>query len=222
MRRSLLLGFAGLAAAASLLTAQDAPPAAAVPSAFRSFVVADDRYAPKATPIKAPEDRDPRDRTDKLHCLVCEYGLNPAAIVFTRATPAEDGPAAKLARQFDSILQGREARSNSFNAAVVFLTLAAEYPLDTARNDKGEFLREEKAKQVKDLATQLKTPRVVFGLAAKASPKLAEWGVADADETVVVLYNRLRVVQRWNFAAGGPTDDEVKAIAAAVKAESVK
>ena len=221
MRRGLLLGFACLASAVAL-AAQDAKPGASVPSAFRSFVVTDDRFPPKTTPIKAPEDRDPRDRTDKMHCLVCEYGLNPAVLVFSRATPAEDGAAAKLARQLDLILQTREARANSFNAAVIFLTLEAEYPADAARNDKGEFLREEKAKQVKDLATQLKTPRLAFGLAAKASPVLAEWGVADGDETVVVLYNRLRLVKRWNFAAGAPTDDEIKAIAAAVKVESVK
>ena len=221
MRRGLLLGFACLAAAVTLV-AQDAKPGASVPSAFRSFVVTDDRFPPKVTPIKAPEDRDPRDRTDKMHCLVCEYGLNPAVLVFSRATPAEDGPAAKLAKQLDLILQTREARGNSFNAAVVFLTRDAEYPSDTRRNDKGEFVREEMAKQVKDLATQLKAPRVVFALAAKASPDLAGWGVADADETVVVLYNRLRVVKRWNFAAGAPSDDEVKAVAAAVKAESVK
>ena len=221
MRRGLLLGFACLASAVAL-AAQDAKPGASVPSAFRSFVVTDDRFPPKTTPIKAPEDRDPRDRTDKMHCLVCEYGLNPAVLVFSRATPTEDGPAAKLAKQLDLILQTREARANSFNAAVVFLTLEAEYPADAARNDKGEFLREEKAKQVKDLATQLKTPRLAFGLAAKASPAIAEWGVADGDETVVVLYNRLRLVKRWNFAAGAPTDDEIKAIAAAVKVESVK
>ncbi len=221
MRRGLLLGLACLAGSLPL-TAQGDKPGAAVPSAFRSYVVADDRFPPKATPVKSPEDRDPRDRTDKMHCLVCEYGLNPAAFVLSRATPAEDGPAAKLVKQLDLIAQSREARANSFNAAAVFLTLEAEYPADTARNDKGEFLREEKAKQVKDLATQLKTPRVAFGLAAKASPVLTEWGVADADETVVVLYNRLRVVKRWNFAAGGPSDDEIKAIVAAVKAESVK
>ena len=224
MRRGLLLGFACLLGSLTLV-AQDEKPdktGAAVPSAFRGFVVSDDRYPPKVAPVKAPEDRDPRDRTDKLHCLVCEFGLSPVAIVLSRATPAEDGPAAKLAKQLDLVLQTREARGNSFNAAVVFLTLEGEYPTDIRRNDKGEFLREEAAKQVKDLATQLKTPRVVFALAAKASPELAGWGVADADETAVVLYNRLRVVKRWNFAAGGPSDDEVKAVAAAVKAESVK
>ena len=116
MRRGLLLGFACLATAVTL-AAQDAKPGASVPSAFRSFVVTDDRFPPKTTPIKAPEDRDPRDRTDKMHCLVCEYGLNPTVLVFSRATPAEDGPAAKLAQQLDLILQTREARANSFNAA---------------------------------------------------------------------------------------------------------
>ena len=134
MRRGLLLGFACLATAAALV-AQDVKPGASVPSAFRSFVVTDDRFPPKVTPVKAPEDRDPRDRTDKMHCLVCEYGLNPAVLVFSRATPAEDGPAAKFAKQLDLILQTREARANSFNAAVVFLTLEAEYPADAARND---------------------------------------------------------------------------------------
>lgn len=224
MRRGLLLGLACLATSVALVAQDDKADkaGAAVPSTLRSFVAVDDRFAPKASPIKSPEDRDPRDRTDKMHCLVCEFGLSPSAFVLTRATPAADGPVAKLVKGLDAIAQGREARTNSFNAAAVFLTLEAEYPADIARNEKGEFLREEKAKQVKDLASQLKTPRVPFGLAAKASPTLAEWGVADADETVVVLYNRLRVVKRWNFAAGGPSDDEVKAVTEAVKAESVK
>jgi hypothetical protein len=200
--------------------AQDTPATNSVPSTFRAYMVVDDRFPPRTTPIKAPEDRDPRDRTDKMHCLVCENGLNPTVLVFTRANPAEDGAASKLAKQLDPLV--KEFRGNSFNASILYLALEKEYPLDTARNDKGEFLREEKAKQIRDLTTALKTPRLAFGLAPKVSPSYAAWGFADNDETIVVLYNRMQIVKKWNSPTGGPSDDDIKTIMAAVKAEAGK
>jgi hypothetical protein len=221
MRRRFLLGLAGLClAAAGLapLSAQDAKVSAEVPGTFRSFIVVDDRFAPRKTPVVVPEDRDPRDRTGKMHCVVCEFGLNPAVLVLTRANPAEGSPVAKLAQKLDATLQSRDAKAKSVNGAVIFLTLNSEYPTDIARNAAGEFLREGKSKSVRDLATQLKTPKLVYGLAARNSPEAVAWGLADADETEVVVYDRMKPVKKWNFAEGGPTDADIDAIDAAVKA----
>src|SRR4051812_24870930 len=69
---------------------QDDPPKAGkrapIPSGFRAYVVLDDRY-PHHGPADAkpdtlkPDQRDPKDRTDKMHDLVGENGLSPVVAV---------------------------------------------------------------------------------------------------------------------------------------------
>jgi hypothetical protein len=187
-------------------------PGAAVPAGFRAYVVVDDRYAPKVSPPKRQDDRDPRDRTRMMHDLVVEHGLNPTVAVFTRTRPAQDAPAARLAQQLDPLVERH--RANNFGAFVVFLTLDREFPLDDRRTAEGQFLRDLEAEAVRTLADTLKTPRVPFALAARESPQAAAWGIGDHD-LVVVLYDRLKVVRAWAFPAGqAPTDEQVKEILA--------
>lgn len=215
MRRGWAVWSATLAGLTAGLTglAQD-PKSAAVPANFRSFIVVDDRYPPKVSPPKKADDRDPRDRTFKLHDLVAERGLDPTAAVFTRAEPAADSAAAKLAKGLDPLVA--KHRANRFGAFVVFLTLDKEYPADERRSPDGSFLREVEQQKVQALASQLKTARVPFGLAARKSDATTAWGLGDGDETVVVVYDRMKVVRRWAFPQGQPpTDAQVAEVLAA-------
>ena len=217
MHRRWLLSAVTWAGMLALATAQDekakpaAPAEAGVPAGFRALVVVDDRYPPKAAPAGKKAERDPRDRTLKIHDLVTEQGLNPVVAVFSRTLPkADDAPVTKLIRQLDAV--ALKHRGNNLAAFVGFLTLDKEFPQDERRTDKGEYLRDEQLKAVRDLGGQLKAPRVVLALAAGRSPTLDAWGVSPDDDVVVVLYHKMRVVQRWAFKAGGPSDDEIKAI----------
>src|SRR4051812_10360557 len=96
MRTSRLFGMIGLfAAAVAAAPAQDKkdalpPPepgakeGGEVPSVFRTYVVYDPRYGRPAKKTVGEKDEkgeprvwDVRDRTGKIHCLVCENGLSP-------------------------------------------------------------------------------------------------------------------------------------------------
>ncbi|MGL6073950.1 MAG: hypothetical protein ACRC8S_07300 [Fimbriiglobus sp.] len=211
MRRCLLLAF--LFSVSCVALAQEG---ASLPSSWPVYIAVDERFPPKTTPIKSADDRDPRDRTAKMHCLICETDLNPAVLVLTRSAPSEDSPAGKMAKQLDPIV--KEFRGNSFAGSVIYLTLDKDFPLDIRRNEKGEFERENGLKQVRDLSAQIKTNRLVFGMAPRNSPNYASWGIGDNDETVVILYNRLKVIKKWTTI----TDAEIPEIVKAIKAEAGK
>jgi hypothetical protein len=213
MRRISLLMLA--LALGTLAVAQDGG-AGSLPSSWPVYIAVDDRYPPKNTPIKSADDRDPRDRTGKMHCLICETGLNPGVIVLTRATPTEDSAAGKLAKQLETIV--KDNRNNSFSGSVIFLNLEKDFPVDIRRNDKGEFDRDNLLKQVRDFSAQVKTPRLALAMAPRNSPNYAAWGIADNDETVVILFNRLKVVKKWNMV----TDAELPTILSTIKAEAGK
>ena len=190
-------------AAASSAAAQDPPAGKAdgpVPGPFRAFVVSDPRTDAK----------NPRNRVNMMHDLVTESGLNPTVVVFARTTPAAaDAPAARLARQLDALAQ--KYRADRLGAAVVFLTLGKEYPEDEQRD--------EKAKAVRDLAEQLKLQNVPFALAGGGGEQAKAWGLQEGHDLTVVLYDRLKVLKTWTFAADKPpADDAVKQIADAVEA----
>jgi hypothetical protein len=195
----------------------------AVPAGFRAFIVADDRYTPKKPQPKTPEDRDPRDRTNMMHNVIVEQGLHPVVVVFTRNPPGNATSAAKLAKELQPLLVKHKA--NNFAAYVVYLTLEKEYPQDDryVENDPAKgFVREKEADAIRALATQLTTPRVVYGLAAGKSKQVEDWKIGDND-TVVVLYNKMQVVGRWEAKQGQSLpDDTIKAIVAAADAEGKK
>jgi hypothetical protein len=208
MRRGWAVWSATLAVLTAGLTGLAQDPKQAVPANFRSFIIVDDRYPPKVSPPKKAEDRDPRDRTFKMHDLVAERGLDPTVAVLTRAEPSADSAAGKLAKGLDPLVT--KHRANSFGAFVIFLTLDKEYPADERRSPDGAFLREVEQQKVLALAAQLKTSRVPFGLAARKSEATTAWGLGDGDETVVVIYDRMRVANRWAFPQGqAPTDAQI-------------
>jgi hypothetical protein len=118
-----------VAAAAALAQAQDPPaggtkPGDIIPSTFRAFLVTDDRFPPKVSPPTKPEDRDPRDRTNKIHCLVCENGQSPVVAVFVRSDPKNlggDSGVAKLAQAVNRLIP--QYRGDRLAGFVNFLKL---------------------------------------------------------------------------------------------------
>ena len=185
------------------------PAADAIPSSFRAFVATDDRF----------EKGSPRNRADKMHCLVVDNALNPVVAVFSRLPPmvGDDKPTAnpevaKLASKLNELVTDKELKAVRFGAFVVFLTLGKEYHED----DK----RDAAAKQARDLSSQLKTLGVPFALAAGKSEAVTEWAIGDKDTLTVVFYREMKTLQKWTFTAEKPLgDDDVKAISAAVEKE---
>jgi hypothetical protein len=202
----------GLVAVGSLAFAQDAKPvpADAIPSAFRAFVAADDRF----------EKGSPRNRADKMHCLVVDNALNPTVAVFSRlppmlatgAQPVANPEVSKLATKLNELVTDKELKAQRLGAFVVFLTLGKEYPED----DK----RDEAAKQAKDLSAQLKSLGVPFALAPGKSESTAAWAIGEKDTLTVVFYREMKVLQKWTFTTEKQLGDEdVKTIAAVVEKE---
>lgn len=199
--------------AASGGSAQEpAATAESVPGTFRSFIAADPRF-----PID-----NVRNRQDKMHCLVCEAGLNPVVAVFTRTEPAaltDDSPLGKLIKALgrptvnDGTTRdpgGFVAKHRAANAAafVIFLTLEKPYPEDERGDATKGLVRQEQAQALKSAAEQLQAPGVPLGLAAAQSPSTQAWKLAPDTETAVVVYNRMKLVNRWNFGPTNPLTDE--------------
>jgi hypothetical protein len=188
--------------AGSLSVAFAQEKAAMVPTGFRAFVAADDRY----------EKGSPRNRADKMHDLVTDNALNPVVAVFSRQPPGATPEVSKLAVKLNELATDKELKAGRLGAFVAFLTLGKEYPEDEKRD--------EAAKQAKDLSAQLKTLAVPFAVAAGKSEQVTAWGIGDKDTLTVVFYREMKVLQRWTFTTEKPLgDDDVKAIAAAVEKE---
>jgi hypothetical protein len=231
--------FLGLAATAQ--EPKDAPKEIAstgqkgelVPAPFRAYIVVDDRFPLKVAGSTSPDDRDPKDRTNKIHDLVSEHGLNPVVAIFVRPEVklAADSGTAKLVSELNKLMTLPDYRGAKMAAFVIFLKvqgpqksvtvvnqdqsktmveLDAEYPDD---EDRDKY-----AMEIRDLASQIKAPNVVFGLAPAKAKAATSWGIGDGDEVTVVVFNRIRIVNRWKFKAdAGPTEDEIKQILGTVE-----
>ncbi|AMV29905.1 hypothetical protein VT84_36260 [Gemmata sp. SH-PL17] len=216
-----------------------------VPSPFRAQLVTDNRFPPKVAAPKdgavKDEERDPRDRTGKMHCLVCEYGLAPVVAIFVRADTSKlkdtDG-LSKLFQKLDSASKDpnrsrdgliSKYQSDKLGAFGMFLTLEGGTKAVTVKAPDGsdqkvavdleyphDEKREDKRKEVQRYAGVVKADQVPFGLAADKSAALTAFAVGDAPVTVII-YNRMRIAQRWELKLDDLTDEKVNAIAAAIE-----
>lgn len=243
MRLRVLFTTAGFLGLVGLMTApaQDPKtntkpglPANVVPATFRAFLVVDGRFPPVkvvASDGKETVETDPRDRTGKIHCLVCENGLAPVVAVFVRAdakTLAGSG-VAKLVQRLDTLIG--DYRSYKLASFVMFLrleggdktikitapdgkesslTVDLEYPDDEKRDEYSQGIR--------DFAAAVKAPNVPLGLAPEKSKTVSAWGIGDKDEVTVVAYNRMRqIAPPWRFASvADVTDAKIDEILATV------
>lgn len=237
MTRRRLSGLTGLAA--GLLLAGGAPaqepkqdPKAStgqagevVPAPYRAFLVADGRFPPKVSPPVKADDRDPRDRTRKMHDLVGENGLSPVVAVFVRADPEKlaDSGVVKLVQAVEKKIP--QYRADKLAGFVHFLRIEGAEKAVTLTNPDGtttvvpldaEFPddenRDKHLEAVEQLANAAKAPNVPFGLAPATGKTAAAWGIKAEDEVTVVIYSRLKVAKRWTFPAAGPSDEQIAGI----------
>ena len=255
MRTRTLFAVPGLAAlfALSCLAGRAQEPKAqlppdVVPSTYRMFLVTDKRFESlkddEGKPLIGPDGKqvaNPKNRTGKIHCLVCEYGLNPTVAIFVRAdakTLGADSGVGKLAKQVNALVP--KHRADKLGAFVAFLrldfdgkpgtkvvTVKTKRPDGTEAENKveqdQEYPDDEKrdafAKDIADLEAALPAPNVPFGLAPEKSKANAAWKIADTDEVTVVFYHRMRIVgQPWRFAkAADLTDAKIAEIVKSIE-----
>jgi len=243
MRMRVLLPAAGLVALAGLAAPAQNPkdkaalPADVVPATFRAFLVTDGRFPPVKT-ADGKDEPDPRNRTGKIHCLVCEYGLAPVVAVFVRAdakTLGQDSGVAKLTKNLNDLIP--KFRADKLAGFVAFLRLeggekaikltAADGTETTLTVDQ-EYPDDEKrdvyAEDIRKFANAVAAPNVPFGLAPEKSKAIAAWGVKDTDEVTVVVYYRMRMVGKpWGFAkAADLTDAKIDEILKAAEGAITK
>lgn len=234
IRRSFLP--AGLLLAGLVAVAQDPaprPPADMIPATFRMFIVIDRRFEPlkddQGQFLKGPDGKEvpnPFNREGKIHCLVCEYGLNPTLAIFVRAAAKQVGPADGLGK----LIKGLNAlipryRADKLGGFVAFLNLEGGPKTVTLRRKQAdgseveekveqdrEYPDDEKrdvyANEIRDAANGLDVRYVPFGLAPDKSRSVAAWDIKDDSAVTVVFYNRMRILGRWQFASLADLTDE--------------
>ena len=213
-----------------------------VPATFRAQLVADNRFPAKnRVPLNCEDEksdgqrndeRDPRDRTGKMHCLVCEYGLSPTIAIFVRAEikGAEAvSPMAKLIKAADTLIP--KYRSDKLGGFAMFLRLEGGEKLVTIKSADGSEEKVEAAKEYPDdenrgehrkqlclFATALAADNIPFGLAPTTSPSIKAFGIGDDTPITVVIYNRMRMAQRWDLKPEDVTDEKISEILSATEA----
>lgn len=201
-------------------------PAGLVASPLPAFVVQDGRFPPIS--VGGKSERDPRDRTGRIHCFICEYGLSPAFVVFLRADPKEisaDSPFGKLLRDLDAIMP--KYRPDKLNGLIVFLrTEAGEKAVKLTDSDGKETIvaadkdypddenRDRYVREIRDWIQTLKIMNIPVALAPVTNKNIRAWNVQDNDAAVVVVYRRLKpLAMPWHFAAlNALTEEQSKAI----------
>jgi hypothetical protein len=208
-----------------------------LPATFRMFMASDKRFEPlkddEGKFLVGPDGKpvpNPKNRTGKIHCLVCEYGLNPTVAVFVRAdakTLGADSGVGKLVKQVNALIA--KHRADKLGAFVAFLrldfdgkpgtkivTVKTKQANGTELEEKVEVDQEypddEKrdvfAQNIRDFEAALPAPNVPFGLAPEKSKAITAWKVADTDEVTVIFYQRMRIVgQPWRFAKAADLSD---------------
>lgn len=192
LRRGLWAVVAGLAVTGSVRSQDKVEE---VKQGFRAYVVAEPRYSEK----------DPRNRTGKMPDLVAEHGLKPVVAVFSRSIPKEAAnPLADILKKTDSYVENYKSRK--FGAFLVFLALKDEF-----RKHDPDNSRDERIKDVKQFVNGAKPAKTTIGLAeatvitdtgALVPAQVTNFGIGPEDDLVIVFFNDLRVVKRWNFKAG--------------------
>ncbi len=222
---------ADAAVSAAQAAARGAGEANVVPGAFRAQLVVDNRFPPKVRGGKGAtkdDDRDPRDRTGKIHCLVCENGLSPVVAIFVRSDLkglTADTGLGKLIKGADGLIP--KYRSDKLAGFAMFLKLDGGPKLVTVKKPDGsedkveapkEYpdtevkKREELVKQVADFATAVGADNIPFGLAPTASPSITAFGVGETTPVTVIIYKGLRMVQRWELKSDELTDAKIREI----------
>jgi len=252
MRTRKLFAVAGLFSFICLAATAQEPkldlPPDVVPSNFRMYLVTDTRFEPPkdadGKPLKGPDGKamqSPKNRQGKLHCLVCEYGLNPVVAIFVRPEAkvlGGDSGVAKLIKGLNAAIP--KNRFDKLAGFVAFLNLEGGTKVVTIKTKKPdgtdaeekieqdkEYPDDEKrdvyANDIRAFANALNAPHVPFGLAPTKAKAITAWDVKEGDDvTVVVYYHMRKFGEVWRFKEFKDlTDEKVAEILKAAEASFV-
>ena len=134
--------------------------------------------------------------------------------VFVRS-PAPDGidnPLSKLAGELKKLIALEKNKAQNFASFVIFTTLDKEFQADEKRDLVAGAIR--------TWGESIGPGGLVLGLTGQTSEAVKTWKLNKDDDITVVLYHRMKMVQKpWTFAEGKMSDTDVKAIVAATEAE---
>lgn len=220
------------AIAAAAAAARGAGIANVVPGSFRAQLVVDKRFKAPVKNADGSTSPDPRDRTGKIHCLVCENGLSPTIAIFVRAdikgADANSG-SGKLIKAADVLIP--KYRSDKLCGYAMFLKLEGGSKLVKVKTPDGgeeertvdkeypdDEKRDERAQEVRTFFDALNVDNVPFGLVPTESKSIRDFAIGDATPVTVIIYNRLRMAQRWDLKPEDITDAKIGEIMSATEA----
>jgi hypothetical protein len=146
---------------------------------------------------------------DKQHCLVCEYGLDPVVLVFSRQVPEDGQPLTALLRQLDAAVAKHHANDRLSGFAVVL----SDGNLDALKT-RLRSLATAKDKELRNIVLAIDSPDRDSGLKTYPLDKDAE--------VTVLLYSRLKVVANYTFAKDKLTAEGVQTILKDVEGKLLK
>jgi hypothetical protein len=147
----------------------------------------------------------------RFHCVVCERGLNPTVLVFVRGTDDLQG----LTALFQGLNEALKVKKNEKARLGAFAVFTDEKVPDVVANDDD---RELVAKKLDDLAAKL--DRVTVTLESRGN--LDKYQLKPDPEIVIVLYDKLKVVDVIGKARGALTKETVPALVNDIVGKLVK
>lgn len=203
-----------------------------VPGTFRAQLVVDNRFK---KPIVSPDGRespDPRNRTGKIHCLICEYGLAPVVAIFVRSELKnldEQSGLGKLIQGVDNLIP--KYASDKLSAFAMYLRLdggskivavkkpdGSEERLEVPKEYPDDENRDSYADEIRAFAAKVQADHVPIGLVPVSSPAIRTFGIGERVPITVIIYHRFRIQQRWELAPDDLTDEKIGEILQATKA----
>jgi len=134
------------------------------------------------------------------HCLVCEFGLRPAVLIFVRETASDKSPLAGLLQKLDATVDRN--KNAELRAGVVVLS-------DDFAN---ENTRKDLITKWENLAKDLK--HVLIAAAGPAGPQ--DYKINKDADVTLVLYQQHKVVASFAFGKDQLGDKDASAIMAVV------
>jgi hypothetical protein len=134
------------------------------------------------------------------HCLVCEFGLCPAVLIFVRETPSSNSALAGLLQKLDAAI----ARYQNAELRTGVVVLSDDFANQNSRKD----LIAKWESSVKDLKHIL--------VAADGPDGPPEYKINKDAEVTVVLYQQHKVVANFGFGKDQLSDKDASAIMMAV------
>jgi hypothetical protein len=132
------------------------------------------------------------DYAGKFHCLVCDHGLFPGALVFVRGTDPS--------KEVQSLLTGlndiaKKDEKSRFQVFAVFLD--SELTNSLTGDNKIDDRRDELTEKLRPLQKQLGLDHTVFAL--EAENNLKGFNLGEKDAVTVFLYSKVKIVDRFAF-----------------------